>query len=117
MTANSFLAKYHAVPCDAKGRPAYHAPATAAETVVAHAETAIAGWDAGVRTATAAADLFRLAVEMEYRRQQLIGADGLPVPDRTPAERKLARLAQAVTARIGRYTDVFEAVAARKLGR
>lgn len=113
----SFLTKYHAVPCDAKGRPAYHSAATPTETVVAHAEAALAGWDAGVRTGAASADLFRLAVEMECRRAGLWDA-GLSLDARSPAERKLARLTRAVTDRIGRFVDVLEAAAAaRKAGR
>jgi len=112
----SFFAKYHAVPCDTKGRPAYHSAATPTETVVAHAEAALAGWDAGVRTAVAKADLFRLAVEMECRRQRLADA-GVDILDRSPAEQKMARLTRLITERVGRFVDVMEAAAARKAGR
>lgn len=57
-TANAFLATYNAVPCDQTGNP-YYPPQIADSTLLAHAEGAIAGWDAGCRTPTQRKDLER----------------------------------------------------------
>lgn len=57
-TANPFLVAYNAVPCNPAGNP-YYPPQIADSTLLAHAEGAIAGWDAGCRTPTQRKDMER----------------------------------------------------------
>ncbi len=70
----AFFATYNAVPCDLAGNP-YYPPQIADSTLLAHAEGAIAGWDAGCRTATQRKDMERQRAALAARGFAALAAE------------------------------------------